>query len=63
MHPLYRERLGWTEHHFPQATRLWSEIISLPIFSDMAFNEMVHVADTVKRLCRLHSADTLLKAA
>jgi perosamine synthetase len=63
MHPLYRERLGWTEHHFPQATRLWSEIISLPIFSDMAFNEMVHVADTVKRLCRLHSADTFLKAA
>jgi dTDP-4-amino-4,6-dideoxygalactose transaminase len=51
MHPLYRERLGWNEDHFPSATIMWNEIISLPIFSSMTFEEMVHVAETVKQLC------------
>lgn len=55
MHPLYRERLGWNEEHFPCATKMWNEIISLPIFSSMTFEEMVHVAETVKQLCADYS--------
>jgi perosamine synthetase len=57
MHPLYRERLGWNEVHLPAATELWDQIISLPIFSSMKSEEMVHVVETVKHLCRKHTAD------
>ncbi|QQS41988.1 MAG: DegT/DnrJ/EryC1/StrS family aminotransferase [Acidobacteriota bacterium] len=50
-HPLYMERLGWRDDHFPSATKLWSEIISLPIFSSMTLEEMTHVVETVKSVC------------
>jgi perosamine synthetase len=63
MHPLYRERLGWNESHFPAATRLWNEIISLPIFSSMTFEEMVHVVETVKELCSKYSMHKVAAAA
>lgn len=56
MHPLYRDRLGWTEDNLPTATKLWTEIISLPMFSSMTFEEMVHVVETVKQLCNKHAA-------
>ncbi len=54
MHPLYLERFGWPEHEFPAATRLWSQIISLPIFSAMREDEMVEVVDTVNRIIAEH---------
>jgi perosamine synthetase len=63
LHPLYRDRLGWSEYHFPAATQLWNEIISLPIFSLMTFEEMIHVVETVKRLCAVHGVKRKLKAA
>ena len=63
MHPLYNERLGWNEHHLPAATKRWTEIISLPIFSAMTFEEMAHVADTVKALCSTYSVSRMAFAA
>lgn len=50
-HPLYQERLGWTDAHFPSATKLWKEIISLPIFSAMTADEIDHVVGSVIALC------------
>ncbi|MEP7075250.1 MAG: DegT/DnrJ/EryC1/StrS family aminotransferase [Acidobacteriota bacterium] len=63
MHPLYQEGRGWNENHFPSATKLWGEIISLPIFSAMTLEERVHVVETVKELCAKHAANRLAKAA
>jgi perosamine synthetase len=63
MHPLYRERLGWNETLLPAATKLWSEIVSLPIFSSMTLEEMVHVVTCVKKLCSEHSVNVVSKAA
>lgn len=63
MHPLYNERLGWNERHLPVATQRWSEIISLPIFSAMTFEEMAHVASTVKALCSKFSISRMAFAA
>lgn len=63
MHPLYRVRLGWHESHFPAATQLWKEIISLPIFSSMTCEEMVHVAEMVKEICTAHKVNTVSRAA
>lgn len=50
MHPLYLERFDWKECQFPNATVLWNQIISLPIFSAMSFEEMVYVVRTVKQI-------------
>jgi len=63
MHPLYQERLGWNENHFPAATELWSTIISLPIFSSMMVEEMIHVVETVKSLCAVHAEQRMSRAA
>ncbi|NOT49406.1 MAG: DegT/DnrJ/EryC1/StrS family aminotransferase [Acidobacteria bacterium] len=63
MHPLYQERLGWNENHFPTASQLWKEIISLPIFSSMTFEEMVHVVETVKQICAAYQKNTVSRAA
>lgn len=54
MHPLYIERFAWKESHFPAATSLWNQIISLPIFSSMTPEEIVHVVDNVKRIVAEH---------
>lgn len=63
LHPLYQERLGWNAHHLPAATKLWNEIISLPIFSSMTIEESAHVIETVKKLCFEHAAGRLSLAA
>lgn len=63
MHPLYRERLGWNESHFPAATQLWNEIISLPIFSSMTLQEMSHVVETVKLICFRYGINKIAMAA
>ncbi len=55
MHPFYGECLGWRNHHLPAATKLWSQIISLPIFSAMTTDEMEHVANTVRSVCSGHA--------
>ena len=63
MHPLYSERLGWSENHLPAATQRWKETISLPIFSSMSFEEMVHVTETLKKLCLRHRLNGSSRAA
>jgi perosamine synthetase len=55
LHPLY-ENLGWKESDLPVATSLWQRLISLPIYSSMSVEEMVHVAETVKRICADHTS-------
>lgn len=50
MHPLYLERYAWQESEFPSATKLWHQIISLPIFSAMTSDETAHVVKIVKQL-------------
>ncbi|REJ78529.1 MAG: DegT/DnrJ/EryC1/StrS family aminotransferase [Acidobacteria bacterium] len=62
-HPLYRERLGWSDNHCPSASQLWKEIISLPIFSAMNEIEMDHVVQTVKDLCFKHSKSSVRSLA
>jgi dTDP-4-amino-4,6-dideoxygalactose transaminase len=63
MHPLYQERLGWSENHFPAATELWNTIISLPIFSSMTVEEMIHVVETVRAMCSFHTVQRMVQAA
>lgn len=63
LHPLYQKRLGWNATHLPAATELWTEIISLPIFSSMTVEESAHVVQTVKEICAAYAVATMLIAA
>lgn len=55
LHPYYEHQFGWQPMHFPVATKLWNQFISLPIFSGMRPEEIQYVARTVERLCQTYS--------
>lgn len=63
LHPLYAERFGWREEHLPNATQLWAQIVSLPIFPGMTGVEIDHVTETIKKLCSAYSKNGLSMVA
>ncbi len=52
LHPYYQENFGWQTGDFPVATAVWERLISLPIFPGMRPEEVAHVVETVRQLCR-----------
>ena len=52
LHPLYQQRLGVTRESFPNATRLYDASISLPLFPDMAEQDVADVAASLSRIAR-----------
>ncbi len=63
LHPLYEDKFGWQEHHLPNASRLWKQLISLPIFSSMTDEEMQHVTTTVRQICSTYSTKKVYMVA
>jgi perosamine synthetase len=63
MHPLYGKGYGWREKHLPNATKVWSRLISLPIFPSMTASEIDQVVKVVKKLCQAHSKKNLSMVA
>lgn len=59
LHPLYAKRFGWREKHLPNATHVWSQLVSLPIFPSMAAGEINHVINVIKNLCQAYSKTNL----
>jgi dTDP-4-amino-4,6-dideoxygalactose transaminase len=52
LHPYYQQTFGWQPEDFPEASRLWERLISLPIFPGMQQEEIDHVTEVVRDLCR-----------
>jgi perosamine synthetase len=52
LHPYYEETFGWRPQDLPVATAVWQRLVSLPIFPGMREEEIAHVTDTVRDLCR-----------
>jgi len=52
LHPLYQQRLGCKREDFPNATRLYDASISLPLFPDMADDDVRDVARSLERIAR-----------
>ncbi len=48
LHPFYREKLGYAEGLCPAAEAAYKEILSLPIFPRMTFDDVDYVADNIK---------------
>jgi perosamine synthetase len=55
LHPYYQKTFGWRAQDFPIASAQWKRLISLPIFPGMAEDEIEHVINTVKRICKSHA--------
>jgi dTDP-4-amino-4,6-dideoxygalactose transaminase len=54
LHPYYEETFGWRAQDLPTATAVWQRLVSLPIFPGMREDELAHVANTVRELCRVN---------
>jgi perosamine synthetase len=51
LHPYYQETFGWKREHFPAASAVWKQLLSLPLFADMREEEQVYVVRAVRDLC------------
>jgi perosamine synthetase len=63
LHPYYQETFGWSPEDLPVATRVWERLVSLPIFPGMREEEIGHVVDTVRSICRANGAAARSAAA
>jgi dTDP-4-amino-4,6-dideoxygalactose transaminase len=54
MHPYYRDTYGYQPEDLPQAARLYTEIISLPIYPGMTGAEIEYVCDQLKGILAGH---------
>lgn len=63
MHPLYGKRYEWREKHLPNATKMWSQLVSLPIFPSMTASEIDQVVKVVRNLCQAYSKNNLSMVA
>jgi perosamine synthetase len=54
LHPYYREKYGYRPEDFPVATRLYEEIISLPIYPALTEEDVAYVSGEIKRIVANH---------
>jgi perosamine synthetase len=55
LHPYYQETFGWERCDLPVASSEWMRLVSLPFFSSMRDEEIVHVVDAVRAVCAAYS--------
>jgi perosamine synthetase len=51
LHPYYQQSFGWCAEDLPVASRVWSGLVSLPLFSAMRRDEIDAVVEGVKTVC------------
>jgi perosamine synthetase len=62
-HPYYEETYGWTRSDFPDASRVWERLVSLPLFPDLRDVEQDRVVAAIRALCRRASEFPVSAAA
>ena len=50
MHPYYRDTYGFVPDDLPKSARLYSEIVSLPIYPDMTDADVDYVTNQIRRI-------------
>jgi dTDP-4-amino-4,6-dideoxygalactose transaminase len=50
LHPFYRKTYGYRPEDFPTATRLFEQIVSLPIYPKMTERDVQDVIEAVRRI-------------
>jgi dTDP-4-amino-4,6-dideoxygalactose transaminase len=51
LHPYYQQTFGWEASHFPVASSLWQQLVSLPIYPTMSEAEFKQVVEVIKATC------------
>jgi dTDP-4-amino-4,6-dideoxygalactose transaminase len=54
LHPYYRQTFGTREEQFPQASRAFQRIVSLPIYSRMTDEDVADVVRAVREIVQRH---------
>jgi perosamine synthetase len=55
LHPYYERTFGWRGADLPKATRVWEQLVSLPLFSAMHDEEIALVVQSLREICHRHS--------
>lgn len=55
LHPYYQEIFKYQASDCPIATAVWPRLISLPIFPGMSSDELDHVVQMVRSICKRHT--------
>jgi dTDP-4-amino-4,6-dideoxygalactose transaminase len=63
LHPYHQNFFGWRPEDFPVATRVWKQLISLPLFPSIREDEKEHVIQTVKTLCARYARKVKARVA
>jgi dTDP-4-amino-4,6-dideoxygalactose transaminase len=54
MHPYYRDTYDYKPEDFPQASRMYERIVSLPLYAKMTDDDAGAVIDAVASICQEH---------
>lgn len=54
LHPYYKQTFGWEVNHFPAASSVWQQLVSLPIYPTMSQAEFNQVIEVIKATCTRH---------
>jgi dTDP-4-amino-4,6-dideoxygalactose transaminase len=55
LHPYYMATYGYAAEQFPAAAAVWPRLVSLPIFPGMLQEELSHVVESVRMVCRQYA--------
>ena len=55
LHPFYQREYGYKPSDYPEATAVYDQIISLPLFADITVEEVDYVVKAVERIAQEHS--------
>lgn len=55
LHPYWSEHFGWRPEHLPVASEVWRRTVTLPLFPAMTRDEVSHVVESVREICRRHA--------
>ena len=54
MHPYYQKTYGYLAEDYPVSSRIYPEIVSLPIFPDLIEEEVRYVVEQIKKVIGEH---------
>ena len=60
MHPYYRETYGYQRHDCPESSRLYDEIVTLPLYPEMSDEDIDYVCESIRDILNKHQLARVL---
>ena len=55
LHPYYKNTLGTKQGDYPNCEAFFNQIISIPLYPSMTFEDVKYVADAIEEIAAKHS--------